>query len=482
VIQVRLSILLVAILAILPAGLADASTRASVVNVQVSHDSFKAHSEPALAQNPRNPLNLIAGSKFFTNPAKYRFKIGTYYSLDGGRTWHDDGLLPGFGNYSIVSDVSLAFSASGTAYVSVLAEAGKTSGIFVSRSTDGGKTWSQPVTVFLDTTGRTFSDKPWIAVDRTNRATAGNVYVAWNLDGPSQKDADAGNEGAAMPEAIAHPEQTVPQPTGLVIARSTDGGRTFSPPQVLEPFTADEFPLGAIPAVGPKGQVYVVWCIIGSNGRANGQNFVMSGNGGKSFTVPRTITSVDGLPDHLPNSTFRNLSMPSFAVSPRDGSMIVTWSDMRRGNADIYETSSTDGGRTWSAPIRVNHDSPLDGKDQFQPEVAVAPNGTYYISWFDRRWDPNNRLVDVAIARSTDDGTIFGPNIRVTNTSWNPAIDAPVPNKGDTFIGDYQALIADNSGAYPLWNDTQDGKSQQIRMANVTTRVFVAALKARRHS
>ncbi|HLI75359.1 MAG TPA: sialidase family protein, partial [Acidobacteriaceae bacterium] len=195
--------------------------------------------------------------------------------------------------------------------------------------------------------------------------------------------------------------------------------------------------------------------------------------------APRMIDAVQGLPDHLPHSTFRNISMPSFAVSPRDGSMVVVWADMRRGNADIYEANSTNGGATWSVPIRVNHDSPLDGKDQFQPEVAAAPNGTFYCSWFDRRWDPNNYLIDVAIAESSNDGASFGPNIRVTKHSWDPAIGAPVPDKGDTFIGDYQALVADNNGAQPLWNDTQNGTSQQIRTAFVTTAVFRAALRKR---
>src|SRR5437879_5588040 len=79
-------------------------------NVRVSNDQYLAHSEPSIAENPRNHNNLIAGSKMFSDPAHYQFKVGTYYSANGGKTWHDSGYLPGFQNYAIVSDVSIAFS------------------------------------------------------------------------------------------------------------------------------------------------------------------------------------------------------------------------------------------------------------------------------------------------------------------------------------------------------------------------------------
>src|SRR5215472_13829294 len=42
-------------------------------NVRVSNDTYLAHSEPMLAENPRNPLNLVGGTKFFTDPKHYRF-------------------------------------------------------------------------------------------------------------------------------------------------------------------------------------------------------------------------------------------------------------------------------------------------------------------------------------------------------------------------------------------------------------------------
>lgn len=408
----------------------------------------------------------------FTDPAHYQFKIGTYYSLNGGHTWHDSGVLPGFKGYTITSDVSIAFSSTGIAYVAVLATRGKESGVFVSRSSDDGKTFSKPVTVFLDTSGSTFSDKPWITVDRSSTATAGTIYVVWNLDGNSERDVDAG----APREKLKQQAPPTSQATGLVVSHSTDGGQSFSNPVVVNPFNNSEFPLGAIPQVGPDGKLSVVYADISNRtGLVNQLAMVQSADGGATFGAPRVIiANVSGLPNHLPPGNFRNLTLPSFAVSLRDGSMVVVWSDKRYGDADVLASTSRDGGLTWSPPVRVNHDRVGDGKDQFEPVVAVAPNGTYTCAWFDRRYDPRNFLIDEDVAQSMDDGLHFGPNIRVTKYSWDPSIDAPRPESksSNTFIGDYQALAVDNRAVHPLWNDTQNGVSQQIHTAVVAEWIF----------
>lgn len=447
----------------------------TISNVRVSKDMYAAHSEPSIAENPRNPKNLVAGSKMFTDPSRYQFKIGMYYSRDGGKTWKDIGWLPGFEAYDTVSDITVAFDARGTAYASVLAFNADESGVFVSISRDGGATWSLPRTVFTDTSGATFSDKPWIAVDRSTSQYRGTVYVAWNLD--DNTAANGSPEGFDPGAAALRPRQTAEPAaqTGTVVARSTDGGQTWSAPVTIVPFTSKSriFALGAIPQVDPSGRLrvaYLKW----NDDNTNSMEMATSTDGGVTFSPPITIVSpVNGLPNLLKNGTFRNLSLPTFAVSSKDGSLAIAWSDLRNGDADILLARSSDG-VTWSAPYRVNHDRLGNGKDQFQPALAVAPNGVWTAAWFDRRHDPANRLINEEIAQSTDGARTFGRNLAVTKRMWDPAIDAPKPSPTSkvTFIGDYQGLAVDNRTVHPMWNDTQNGTSQEVRTAVVSVQVF----------
>ncbi|HEY7356268.1 MAG TPA: sialidase family protein, partial [Ktedonobacterales bacterium] len=165
---------------------------------------------------------------------------------------------------------------------------------------------------------------------------------------------------------------------------------------------------------------------------------------------------------------FRNFSLPAFAADSARGTLYLAWSDERNGDADILLARSTDGGQSWSVPVRVNNDPVGDGKDQFQPQLAVAPNGVVSVMFFDRRSDPNNLLIDVYLAQSTDGGQTFYPNVRVTTVASDPSIDAPVPDDGSnvTFFGDYQGLAVDNHFAHVFWNDTRTG-SQEIFTAAV---------------
>jgi len=113
-------------------------------------------------------------------------------------------------------------------------------------------------------------------------------------------------------------------------------------------------------------------------------------------------------------------------------------------------TISKDGGQTWSTPIRVNDDAVRNGANRFQPQMAVALDGVVSIIFFDTRNDAQHKLIDVYLAQSIDHGASFLKNVRVTTTSWDPAVKAPVDPSGLQFIGDYQGLAADNNFVHPF--------------------------------
>ena len=444
--------------------------QAPFTNVRVSHNTYLAHSEPMLAENPKNPLNLVGGSKFFTNPAHYQFQIGYYTSFDGGCNWSDGGVLPGFEKNDTTSDISFAFGNHNDVYAAVLYVKGGAqgkSGIAVSTSTDGGKTFGNPVSVFEASPNQVFSDKPWIAVDQSDGPYRGYIYVVWSYD----HNGTCGGINTCSEE--------------LAFSRSTDGGKTFSPINLVEgnaPFcknpatgrpassTKCDAVQGAIPVVGPDGTLYIAtpYIDVMSGPIPTRLMVTSSSDGGKTWNTPVLIATIHDISGAFPPERYRNLSLPAFACDSRTGQLYLTWSDKGTRDADILFSTSKDHGQTWSAPMRVNDDSIGNGANQFQPQLAVAPNGVLSISFFDTRNDPRHRWVDVYLAQSVDHGGSFIKNVRVTSQSWDPAVDAPVDQYGSQFIGDYQGLAVDNQFAHPFWNDTRTG-AQEIFTAAVAS-------------
>ena len=444
--------------------------QAPFASVRVSHDSYLAHSEPMLVENPRNPLNLVGGTKFFTDPKHYQFQIGYFSSFDGGCTWTDGGLLPGVQQrFTLTSDISFAFGTHNDVYAAVLYEARPgMSGVAVSASTDGGRTFGDPVSVFESKESQIFNDKPWIAVDQTNGPRKGNIYLVWSYDYGN----DCGQGNPCVEE--------------VAFSRSSDGGKTFTAPRFIEgsaPFCANQLPdrsthtrcdgaIGATPAVRPDGTLAVAFLnsyssIVEAGAKIPDRLLVVtSPDGGTTWTPPVSISTVSDIYGYFLPERYRNLSLPAFACNPRTGQLYITWSDKTTGDADILFSASGNGGQSWSAPLRVNDDPVRNGAQQFQPQIAVAPDGVISISFFDTRTDPAHKLIDVFLARSRNSGVSFLKNVRVTTQSWDPAIDAPIDGSGSQFIGDYQGLAADNLFVHPFWNDTRTG-AQEIFTAAV---------------
>jgi hypothetical protein len=455
---------------------------------RASNDQYLSHSEPHISMNPRNHDNLVAGSKMYVNLPNYLFKIGMYASFDGGRTWTDPGQLPGYpaANPSdctggidgrtfsaacqfTTSDVWTAFDDEGTAYAMVLvAPGGATAatgwGMNLHRSTDGGRSWSQPIVIHDQNSGLLkdffLDDKNAIAVDNYTQAgpvigvknkpgdgKVGTLYGCWNLD-----DTTSG----------LHQD--------IVVTTSSNGGTTWSQPVIVS--TAQDLEIGCQIAIAPSGAVFVSWfhyatTVVGQPG----QMFVVrSDNHGLTWTPPVVVASVNPLPTKLPGSRFRNLSVPGMAASPVDGAVYITWADYHTaGNGtkdgDILVSRSTNGGVTWSAPARVNQDALGNGKDQFQPQIAITASGQVNISYFDRRNDPDDFYIDTYLSRS-DDGGAHWSDIRVTQKMWDPSINPPISGSGE-FIGDYQGLVADDDVAIPFWQDTHIGPYQEVYAARV---------------
>ncbi len=343
------------------------------------------------------------------------------------------------------------------------------SGIAVSTSTDGGKTYGQPVTVFDDKTGNVFSDKPWIAVDQTRGRYSGSIYIVWSYD----HNGNCGHGNNCSEE--------------LAFSRSTDRGKSFSPVRLVEgsaPFctnpttsrpahsTKCDAAQGIIPVVEPDGTIVLSFPYIDLMSGSMPTRILVttSSDGGNTWTSPVLVATIHDIAGHFLHEKYRNLSLPAFACDPKTDQLYLTWADKGKKDADILFTTSKDHGQTWSAPIRVNDDPTQDGANQFQPQMAGAPDGVVSIAFFDTRLDSQHRLIDVYLAQSINKGASFLKNVRVTTQSWDPAVGAPIDGYGQQFIGDYQGLAADDHFVHPFWNDTRTGRQEIFTAAVPGTR------------
>src|SRR5712664_4008708 len=167
----------------------------------------------------------------------------------------------------------------------------------------------------------------------TNPASAlrDNVYIAWDA-------ASGGSIGG-----------------GVRVAASTDHGATFSITRADDP-SGPGRSIGASPAVGPNGEVFVAW----NDYSANAIIFNRSFDGGHSWELPTTI-STKTLPFDvgIPAESFRGaLVYPSLDVDtssgPHRGRIYCSWMDLTLDKVtDIFVSYSDDNGRHWSKPAPV---------------------------------------------------------------------------------------------------------------------------------
>jgi len=416
--------------------------------VRVSEPDAIHPAEVAIAINPKNPDNLV-GASFQTGrpPLPYSASY-TYVTMDGGQTWKT--VLPQDPQNLVQGDDALAFASDGTAYHAHLSFDGirvqrprrAESGIIISASRDGGLTWLDPVPAINHINSVTpFEDKPGIVTDNaTTSPYKGNVYLAW-----TRFDV----YGSHDPECH----------TQIYFSRSTDGGKTFSMPFRISDTGGDCIDSsntveGAVPAVGPKGEVYVVW--------AGPLGLVMdkSTDGGLTFGKDKVIGPMPGGWDFPMPGLDRANGMPVTGVDLSNGAhrgtLYVNWIDDRNGDPDVFVASSSDGGETWTAPVRVNDDPLKNGKAQFFTWMAVDPvDGSVNTVFYDRR-DTEGTLTRLTMARSTDGGRTFvNHRIALEPFSCNERV----------FFGDYTGIAAYDGRVVPMFMHFLDNTKLAVSVA-----------------
>jgi hypothetical protein len=497
---------------------------------------------------------------------------GYGYSLDGGATWTDGGMVPKpSATFTWTSDpvVTVNEKTGEFWYCGLLDSTAAYSGIGVVKATltPSGITWGTlRVPTMLDNTNY-FIDKQWCVVDSLN----GNLYVTYT-------------KFTAIDDTI-------------MFVRSTDGGVTWNRPQALsDPLTAG-FQQGSRPVVGPNGEVYVIWSEIGpvdadfcylrkstnqgvsfaaqveavstynnfgtgapgfnrersvdfpaiavdrTTGPNRGRVYVswhqsvnwysdaLGGSGSKSEVEPDNTFSTATLftPGNKVRGAFSSSSdtdwfkfnatqgntyvfwvdsiprpLYSFRIFCTDGTTRLTYTgdlstpaggksftvftapatatyyvrmfysaggatggyriqtgvhvpgiEAARDQRDVFVRYS-DGGATWSSPIRVNDDPAWF--DDWLPEVAVGADGMPYVLWYDWRDATANcgGSSQIYVSRSTDGGATWQPSQPASSAAspWTSVSSNIAPNQGD-----YNAITADDRYVRPAWADGRSGNA-----------------------
>ncbi len=400
-------------------------------NVRVSSPTANQPEEVSIAINSITPTNLVAG-------ANLRY---AYRSTDGGLTWIESQLSSTYGVYG---DPCVTFDALGNAYYGHLSNPPSPGywidRIVVQKSTDGGATWNAGAGIGYNPPRRN-QDKEWLIADMTASPYRNNLYVAWT-------------------EFDAYGSTSPADSTRILLSRSTDGGITWSTPVRVSDrggncIDSDSTVEGAVPAVGPNGEVYLSWS------GPLGIMFDKSTDGGVTFGSDRFVTDQPGGWDYDVPGIYRANGLPvtlcDTGRSPYRGTIYINWSDQRNGlnNTDVFLIRSTDGGTTWSSIKRVNDD--FTTTHQFFSWMTIDPaTGFLYCVFYDRR-NYATTHTDVYVARSTDGGETF-QNFRVSQSSFSP--------QASVFFGDYTGIAALNRKVYPIW----------MRMDGTTLSVWTAPI------
>ncbi|WP_150046213.1 hypothetical protein [Methylomonas rhizoryzae] len=415
------------------------------INVDAAGNNIvgDAANEPTLAVNPLDANNMVAAWRQFDSAASSFRQGGWAYTGDGGAHWHFSGALtPGEGRSNPTLDVdalghfyyqSLHFDPSYT-FVDE---------IQLLKSLDGGRSWETPVFAYGQG-----GDKAQLAVDRSGGAGDGHVYLNWR-------------------DCLA--EQC--------FSRSVDRGTSFEPPIQL-PIT----PTFGTMRVGNDGELYMAGRIEppffdeeNMDRNLHKHVFVKSLNARDATRTPSFQTREIDLGGWAPLFLFKqnpNAYGPvgdvqiavDTSAGARHGELYVLAGVDPPGadNLDISFVRSSDGGDSWSAPIRVNDDPQGKNNWNWFGMMGVAPNGRIDAVWYDTRDSGKYQVSRLYYSYSWDGGRSWSRNQPVS-PSFDTSIGLP---HGSQKMGDYSTLVAREDGASVAYAATYNGE-QDVYYLNV---------------
>jgi hypothetical protein len=370
-----------------------------IVTRQLSRDPFDTFAQH---ETQVEPDSVAFGSTIVTVFQSGRFPdggaVGTGWatSIDAGRTWRR-GLLERVGGR--VSDPVVAYDRLHRVWLittlgTTVGASEDSAALLISRSRDG-LVWSRPEPAAADPAED--YDKEWIACDtwtssryfgrcylvyldvdtgqiRTRRSSDGGRTWSAPVTAPVESPALRGN--GAFP--VIRPDGALlvlfsvfgsidPNIDSIQVARSVDGGGTFEPARRVAPLLTEDLGVRAPPFVSADvdaaGTVYATWADCRFSARCASNSVILTtSRDGVGWTTPRRVPlsgPSDAAVDHFvpavavdaaTSGARARIAITAYSVTQAQGCA-------RCEVVDAFLVSSNDGGATWRAPLRLNAES-----------------------------------------------------------------------------------------------------------------------------
>jgi hypothetical protein len=426
-------------------------------------------------------------------------------SDDGGADWETVD-SPAFslcsgGEFERASDPWVTYAADGGVYFMSLSVdldpdpfAGRDA-MLVAKSTDGGHTWGAPVTLIEDDDPNVLNDKNAMTADPTSALRA---YAIWDrlelfqptaqqraalaaaIDSRDRVVIMAGRVLRQMRLAAAAQQVQLPQFKGpAYFTRTLDGGATWERPFIIHDPGANNQTINNLIEVRPDGTVIAFFTEILNlpNGvrlnialkRSFDHGFSFLPTGGRIVAQRLFTLAIDNpvgtfTPDEREGVRDAGILFDT-AVDPDNGNLYLVWQDSRfsRGQIDeIAFSMSTDGGRRWTRPVKINQ-TPRNRENPFReaafvPTIAVNADGVLAVTYYDFRNDDGTGELTDQFALFCNPAAVncarprnWGQEKRLTDVSFD-MLDAPVaPAERGHFLGDYVGSESAAAAVHPAY-------------------------------
>ncbi len=407
----------------------------------------KDHSESDIRVDPTNPSHLIASSKWAVSAEGYNHLLGFYESFDAGRTWPVQGHIPGYEGWTDNTDPVGAFDPWGNYYELLL-----------------------PYQFFYDPDGsHNFSINP---NQEPNPAEPAEVISVSVRPHGASKASEWITTSGGQPDIVAAYPNKGNEPDKQWITIDTNPGSAHF------------------------GRIYAMW--VDFTG---------------PFTAHPVVSFADARSDGTHTAWSAPIPLPQAPTTPQGATYLLPHvtpdEDYSAGVDNVLLSASYDNGATWSTPIQVNDNRAA--VDEFQPNLAVAANGTVSVNFYDRRltcpaagtaeaaaaglaldtanpkspgvvpYGAANYCVDASVQFYGPALSPLGHNVRLTQHTWDPQLNALHPGSAGgarTFIGDYFGNAFAAGTDYATFVSTYDDGSNPSHRQQQVVAALTAPLKS----